>query len=349
MAFLLDHVPPRLHLVIASRADPSMPLARLRARAELVELRAADLRFTPDEAAAYLNGVMGLELTALDVAALEERTEGWVAALQLAALSMQGRDDARRLHRRVRRRRPLHRRLPRGGGAAAPARAGPRLPAADLDPRPPQRIRSATPSPAPTVARACSRTSSAATCSWCRSTTTVSGTATTTSSPTCSEPGSPRSRPRPSTHCTGGRATGTPATARHPTAIGHALAGQDFERAAELVELSLPDLRRDRQEIVMRGWLELLPEEVMQVRPVLSNSLAGAMLSTGSIEGVERHLRDAERWVATPDRARMVVVDEEELPSAAGRHRRPPCRSGAGAGGSRRDRRPRPARHRAAG
>ena len=64
MAFLLDHLPPQLHLVIASRADPPLPLARLRARGELVEIRAADLRFTPDEAAAYLNEVMGLPLTA---------------------------------------------------------------------------------------------------------------------------------------------------------------------------------------------------------------------------------------------------------------------------------------------
>src|SRR5207244_9268339 len=74
-------------------ADPAWPLARLRARGELVEIRAADLRFTPDEAAAYLNEVMGLALTARDIAALEERTEGWIAALQLAALSVQGRDD----------------------------------------------------------------------------------------------------------------------------------------------------------------------------------------------------------------------------------------------------------------
>ena len=93
MAFLLDHLPPRLHVVIASRADPALPLARLRARGELTEIRAADLRFTPQEAAAYLNGMMGLGLTAPDVAALEGRTEGWIAALQLAALSMQGRED----------------------------------------------------------------------------------------------------------------------------------------------------------------------------------------------------------------------------------------------------------------
>ena len=76
MAFLLDHLPSGLHVVIASRTDPALPLARLRARGELVETRAADLRFTADEAAAYLNEMMGLELTAQDVAALEGRTEG---------------------------------------------------------------------------------------------------------------------------------------------------------------------------------------------------------------------------------------------------------------------------------
>jgi LuxR family transcriptional regulator, maltose regulon positive regulatory protein len=93
MVFLLDHLPPQIHLVIASRADPALPLARMRSRGELVEIRAAELRFTPDETAAYLNDAMGLKLTAQDVAALESRTEGWIAALQLAALSMQGRED----------------------------------------------------------------------------------------------------------------------------------------------------------------------------------------------------------------------------------------------------------------
>ena len=93
MAFLLEHLPPQMHLVIAGRADPALPLARLRGRGELVEIRAADLRFTADEAAAYLNGSMGLVLTAQDVDALEGRTEEWIAALQLAALSLQGRDD----------------------------------------------------------------------------------------------------------------------------------------------------------------------------------------------------------------------------------------------------------------
>jgi LuxR family transcriptional regulator, maltose regulon positive regulatory protein len=93
MAFLLDHLPPSMHLVIATRADPPLPIARLRARDQLVELRAPDLRFSPDEAAAFLNTRMGLNLTTEQIAALDTRAEGWIAGLQLAALSMQGHDD----------------------------------------------------------------------------------------------------------------------------------------------------------------------------------------------------------------------------------------------------------------
>ena len=93
LTFLLEHLPPQMHLVIATREDPPLPLARLRARGQLTELRAADLRFTPAEAAEFLNQMMGLNLSAEDIAALETRTEGWIAGLQLAALSMQGRED----------------------------------------------------------------------------------------------------------------------------------------------------------------------------------------------------------------------------------------------------------------
>ena len=93
LAFLLDHLPPQMHLVIATREDPHLPLARLRARGQLTELRAADLRFTPSEAAEFLNQVMGLNLSAEDIAALETRTEGWIAGLQLATISMQGHQD----------------------------------------------------------------------------------------------------------------------------------------------------------------------------------------------------------------------------------------------------------------
>lgn len=93
LAFLLEHLPARLRLVIATRQDPMLPLARLRARGELAELRAPDLRFSSDEAADFLGRVMGLELTAEDIAALESRTEGWIAGLQLAALAMRGQKD----------------------------------------------------------------------------------------------------------------------------------------------------------------------------------------------------------------------------------------------------------------
>lgn len=94
MTFLIEHLPQQLHLVIATRADPLLPISRLRARGQLTELRVADLRFTADEAAAFLNDSMNLDLTAQDVQALESRTEGWIVGLQLAALSMQGRADA---------------------------------------------------------------------------------------------------------------------------------------------------------------------------------------------------------------------------------------------------------------
>lgn len=93
LIFLLQHLPPQMRLVIATREDPNLPLARLRGRGQLSELRAADLRFTPSEAAEFLNRVMGLNLRDADIDALEARTEGWIAGLQLAALSMQGRED----------------------------------------------------------------------------------------------------------------------------------------------------------------------------------------------------------------------------------------------------------------
>jgi LuxR family maltose regulon positive regulatory protein len=94
LVFLVEHLPPPLHLVITSREDPPLPIARLRARRQLTELRAADLRFTFEETAEFLNQVMDLNLSANDVAVLESRTEGWIAGLQLAALSMQGETDA---------------------------------------------------------------------------------------------------------------------------------------------------------------------------------------------------------------------------------------------------------------
>jgi len=93
LTFLLDHLPGDMHLVIATRADPPLPIARLRGRGQLTELRQADLRFTADEVTEFLNQIMGLGLSADDVAALAFRTEGWIAGLQMVAVSMQGRED----------------------------------------------------------------------------------------------------------------------------------------------------------------------------------------------------------------------------------------------------------------
>lgn len=90
LTFLLEHSPPQMHLIIATREDPQLPLPRLRARGQMTELRAHDLRFTRAEAAKFLNAAMGLQLTAEQVSALEARTEGWVTGLQMAALALQG-------------------------------------------------------------------------------------------------------------------------------------------------------------------------------------------------------------------------------------------------------------------
>jgi LuxR family transcriptional regulator, maltose regulon positive regulatory protein len=94
LTFLIEHQPPQMHLVIATREDPNLPLARLRARGQLTELRATDLRFNPSEAAGFIEQMLGLHLSAADIAILETRTEGWIAGLQIAMLAMQGQKDA---------------------------------------------------------------------------------------------------------------------------------------------------------------------------------------------------------------------------------------------------------------
>src|SRR5262249_7634424 len=91
--FLLEHLPPRLHLLIMSRSAPPLALSRLRARGLLTEIHTVDLRFSPDEAAQFLTGVMQLPLSAAEIAALEARTEGWITGLHLAALAMRRRGD----------------------------------------------------------------------------------------------------------------------------------------------------------------------------------------------------------------------------------------------------------------
>ena len=96
LAFLLEHQPPQMHLIIVTREDPPLPLSRLRARGQMVEIRQADLRFTMDETADFLRRTMEIDLRSTDVTALHQRTEGWIAGLQLAALSLRGSNDVQR-------------------------------------------------------------------------------------------------------------------------------------------------------------------------------------------------------------------------------------------------------------
>ena len=321
MAFLLEHLPPQIHLVIASRADPALPLARLRGRGELAEIRAADLRFTPGEAAAYLNEVMGLVLTAADVAALEGRTEGWIAALQLAALSMQGREDTAAfidgfagddryivdfLAEEVLQRQPEHVQhfllqtsiLDRLSGPLCDAVTGQdggkaRLTALErgnlfLVPLDDRRR-------------------------WYRYHQLFADVLQARLRDEQPDDVPDLHRRASAWHEQNGEPSET---------IRHALAAGDFERAADLVELAIPAMLRSRQEAAVLGWLKLLPDEVVRVRPVLSVGFAGALLSGGEFEGVEARLRDAEHWLdeATGIRqgshgpaAEMVVVDDAEF------------------------------------
>jgi LuxR family maltose regulon positive regulatory protein len=321
MAFLLEHLPPQIHLVIASRTDPPLPLARLRGRGELAEIRAADLRFTPGEAAAYLNEVMGLVLTAADVAALEGRTEGWIAALQLAALSMQGREDTAAfidgfagddryivdfLAEEILQRQPGHVQhfllqtsiLDRLSGPLCDAVTGQHGGKAKL-----AALERGNLFLVPLDDRR----------QWYRYHQLFADVlhARLLDEQPDDVPGLHR------------RASGWLQQNGDPSeAIRHALAAGDFGRAADLVELAIPAMLRSRQEAAVLGWLELLPDEVVRVRPVLSVGFAGALLAGGEFEGVEARLRDAEGWLdgATGIRrgshapaAEMVVVDDAEF------------------------------------
>jgi len=329
MIFLLEHLPSQVHIVIATRADPRLPLARLRARGELVEIRAADLRFSHDEAATYLNAVVGLELTAANVALLGERTEGWIAALQLAGLSMQGRSDVGGfiagfagndryivdyLVDEVLQRQPDHVRtfllstsiLERLNGALCDAVTQRHDSKAMLETLehgnlfvvPLDDIRE-----------------------WYRYHRLFADVL---------QAHLLESRPDEIAALHVRASAWYQQDGDTSEAIRHAMAGQDFDRAADLVELAIPVMRRIRQEATLHGWLKALPADVIRVRPVLSVGLAGALLSVGEFEGVEARLQDAEgllqgNGVGPANRpAEIVVANEEEfqrLPAAIALYR----------------------------
>ena len=319
VAFLLDHLPPQIHLVIATRADPPLPLARLRARGELVEVRAADLRFAPDEATAYLGDVMGLTLTAGEVAALEGRTEGWIAALQLAALSMQGRDDVAGFI----------------AGFAGDDRFVVDYLVEEVLQRQPEQVRSFL-----------LQTSvlSRLTGPLCDAVTGQDGGKAMLEALERGNlflvPLDDRRQWYRYHHLFGDvlrarlldedpdrvPALNVRASAWYERngdlseAIDHALAAEDFERAADLVEPAIPAMGQGRQEADLRRWMEALPDELFGVRPVLASGIVGALMSTGEVRGVEARLRDAERWVEPSTGRRpvgrsasgeMVVVDAD--------------------------------------
>src|SRR5215203_4762040 len=321
LTFLLEHLPPRMHLVIATREDPNLPIARLRARGQLGELRAAELRFTPTEAAEFLEGAMGLRLSAEEMAALEDRTEGWIAGLQLAALSMRRREDV---------------------GGFIRAFAGDNryvldYLAEEVLGRQPERIRSFL------LSTSILERLSGPLCE------AVTGQEDGGRMLEILERGNFFVVPLDDrrhwyryhhlfadvlhAHLMAEHPDLIPALHRRASewyerngssadAIRHALAAEDFGRAADLVELAVPEMRRSRQEAALLGWFEALPDELLRVRPVLSVHYAGTLLQSGRLEGVEDRLRDAERWLDTradigeraeASSAGMVVVDEEEF------------------------------------
>ncbi|MGH9123667.1 MAG: LuxR C-terminal-related transcriptional regulator, partial [Acidimicrobiales bacterium] len=311
MAFLVEHLPPRIHLVIATRSDPSLPLGRLRSSGDLLEIRAADLRFTPDESTSYLNTALGSVLATRDLVALEERAEGWVVALQLAALSLQGRDDMASfiadvagtdryivdyLAEEVLDRQPEHVRqfllhtsiLDRLSGPLCDSLTGQvdgKVTLAALEranlflvPLDDRRSWYRYHHLFADVLRAHLRDE---------------------------QPGNVAGLHRRASDWY--HARGEPSEA-----IRHALAGDDFERAADLAELAIPAIRRTRRESTFRAWVTMLPDEVVRVRPVLNVYFVGALLLTGELHGVEERLRDAQGWLDAPTE-KMVVVNEEEF------------------------------------
>jgi LuxR family maltose regulon positive regulatory protein len=296
VTFFVEHLPPQLHLVIATREDPPLPLARWRAGGQLTELRASELRFTPSEAADFLNGMMGLNLSAQEIAALQSRTEGWIAGLQMAALSMQGRPDRAAFiqaftgsHRfvldylveEVLRRQPegvrnflLHsailERLSAPLCDAVTGQADGRAMLERLErenlfliPLDDERHWFRYHHLFADVLRAHAL---------------------------AEQPDQlPVWHRRASEWC---EHNGLPADA-----IRHALAAADYGRAAGLVELAAQIMLTSRQDKTLLDWLKALPEEFVRTRPVLSVYYALALVSV-DLNAAAAHLHDAEQLLA---------------------------------------------------
>ena len=321
MTFLLERLPRNAHVVITTRVDPALSLARLRAQGELTEIRTADLRFTSEEAVTYLNDTMSLDLRVEDVARLEARTEGWIAALQLAALSLEGRRDPGQfiaefagddryivdyLTEEVLQRQPEAVRsfllqtsiLNRLSGPLCDAVTGHDGTGRTLD-----ALDRANLFLVPLDDRR----------QWYRYHHLFADVL--------------RARlidERPEFVDEGHRraAAWYDAHGFRSEAIRHALAGKDFERAASLLELALPSLLQARELTTLRRWLEALPDSLLRTRPMLSVTYAGGLMANGEMADVEDYLRDAERWLETTERARVPDDDAfRHLPATIGIYR----------------------------
>ncbi|MBA2288887.1 MAG: helix-turn-helix transcriptional regulator, partial [Chloroflexia bacterium] len=312
--------------VITTREDPQLPLARLRARGQMTELRAAHLRFTPSEAADFLNAAMGLDLSLADITALEERTEGWIAGLQLAAISIRGRDDVsgfiraftgddryivdylveevlQRQSKRVRSFLLQTSILERLSGPLCDAVTGRDDGKALLD--------SLERGNLFVVALDDTR-------HWYRYHHLFGDVLRMHAI-----------EEEPEQVAVGHRRASEwfEANSLRADAIRHALAAEDFERAASLVELVAMGMLGSGQEPILYGWLTELPDEIVRARPVLSVNYAFASLSRDGLEAAEARLRDAERWLETPTNVpqprdapsdEMVVVDQKGFRSMPG-------------------------------
>lgn len=316
LAFLVEHLPPQLHLVIATREDPRLPLARLRARDQLTEVRGLELRFTPSEAADFLRA-MNLELSAEDVAALERRTEGWVAGLQLAALSMQGQQDVSGFirafagdHRyivdylveEVLQRQPAAVRSFLLQTAILDELRGPLCDAVTGQAESQARLLELERSNFFVVPLDDKR-------QWYRYHHLFADVL--------------------RVHLLAEQPALVPLLhqrasvwyAQHAmldAAIRHALAAEDFSRVADLIEPAIPALGRSREGTKVLGWLRALPDELVRSRPVLCVGYAWALMTGGELAAMEPWLREAEQWLernaalgARP--AAMIVVDEVEF------------------------------------
>jgi LuxR family maltose regulon positive regulatory protein len=332
LAFLLARMPRQMHLVIATREDPPLPLARLRARGQLTELRATDLRFSPSEAAEFLNHMMGLALSAEDISALDKRTEGWIAGLQLAALALQG----------LAKQGTISMRGQKGVAGFIQSFTGSHRFVLDylveeVLERQPERIQTFL------LQSAILDRLTAPLCDAVtdqddgQETLEMLDRANLFIIPLDDErrwyrfhhlfADLLRQRLRqtqpeliPSLHR---RASEWYEQQNQPSdAIRHALATQDFGRAADLAELAWPAWNEGVNAITWLGWLKDLPDEVVRARPVLSTAFAWALLNAGRLEEAEARLIDVERCLesttAASDQPKaspstIVVVDQEQF------------------------------------